>query len=171
MSGVVNLASDATLPSSSVPFLKRLEMNGEFGMGGRFTDPSTRHSIDAFSQRAREDKVPKDQPDPPAVVSNLKGHGTIKDGVARFSNLSFTVPGASARLSGTFNLLNERLNLTGDLQMEKDISHATTGIKAVLLEPVAPLFKKKNKTSVMGIQVTGTIQHPDVGPILVSKVK
>jgi hypothetical protein len=41
------------------------------------------------------------------VLSNLKGHVLLKGGTARFSNLSFSVPGAVAQLHGPYDLISE----------------------------------------------------------------
>jgi hypothetical protein len=45
--------------------------------------------------------------------------------------------------------------MLGDVKMESDISHATTGFKSLLLKPLAPFFKKKNAGAVVPIAVTG----------------
>jgi len=172
MDGIITIKANALLPSSQEPFLKRLRMEGDFNInGGRFTKPETRQKVDAFSERTRMEKPPKDDPNPPPVIGEAKGHAVVKDGVATFTTLSFTIPGATAQLSGTFNLIDQTIHLTGDLQTQTDISHTTTGIKAVLLKPLVPFFKKKNKTSVMPIQVTGTWRHVQVGARLVPKDK
>lgn len=172
MNGTITLKATAALPSNDQPFLKRLRMDGDFGIGGgKFTKPETRHNVDAFSERASEKKPPKDDPNPPPVISDVKGHAVVKNGVATFTGLSFSVPGATAMLNGTFNLTNTRIQLAGNLHMDQDVSHATTGFKSVLLKPFIPLFKKKNKTSVMPIQISGTFDHPVIGPDLMAKLK
>lgn len=171
MSGIVTLAAKAVLPSSKEPFIKRLRMEADFGIGGgRFTKPDMRYKVDAFSERASEEKPPKDDPNPPPVISNIKGHVILTNGIAKFTNLSFSVPGAAAVMNGTFSLLDKRINLVGDMHMENDVSHATTGMKSILLKPFIPFFKKKNKTSTIPMQVTGTYDHAVIGPRLMPKI-
>ena len=54
-------------------------------------------------------KTEKDEDDPETALSDLKGHVRLRDGTARFSNLSFSVPGALAQMQGTYNLLTQKL--------------------------------------------------------------
>jgi len=41
-------------------------------------------------------------------------------GTARFSNLSFSVPGALAQMQGTYNLITEKIDLHGTLKTESE---------------------------------------------------
>ena len=65
------------------------------------------------------------------------------------------MPGAGVELSGTFNLLDLTVNLTGDLRMQTDISHTAAGFKSVLMKPLIPFFKKNKAGAVIPIAVTG----------------
>ena len=140
-------------------FLKRLTLNGGFVLPReRVTDPAKESTLTTFSERAQGGKPPKDNPDPPpdqAVLSSLVGQVTIRDGVVSTDRLTFAMPGASAELKGTYDLRNGAVHLLGDLTMESDISHATTGFKSVLLKPLAPFFHKKHAGAVVPIAVTG----------------
>ena len=49
--------------------------------------------------------------------------------------------------------------MTGDLRMQTDISHVTTGFKSFVLKPLAPFFKKKDAGAVVPIAVTGSPQN------------
>src|SRR6185437_13607786 len=85
---------------------------------------------DDLSATARGDKKTaqeqKQNPSTPQenVISDLRGHVSLRDGVARFSNLSFKVPGADARLNGTYNLLTEAVDFHGTLKMDTKFSKA-----------------------------------------------
>jgi hypothetical protein len=46
--------------------------------------------------------------------------------------------------------------MLGDLHMQTDISHVTTGFKSFLLKPLAPFFKKKGAGAVVPIAITGS---------------
>jgi hypothetical protein len=87
----------------------------------------------------------------------------LRNGVAQFTNLAFATPGADADGLGNFNLLNKRVDVTGTLRMDTDLSHATTGVKSILLKPVDPLFKKKDQGTVAPVHLSGTYDHPIVG--------
>jgi hypothetical protein len=64
---------------------------------------------------------------------------------------------------GTYNLLNEKIDLHGRMRVDTKISKTTTGMKALLLKAIDPIFKKKNKGEVVPIHMTGTYQHPQYG--------
>jgi hypothetical protein len=66
------------------------------------------------------------------------------------------MPGVAVDLSGSFNLRDSTVNLTGNLRMDSDISHTTTGFKSVLMKPLIPFFKKKDAGAVIPIAITGS---------------
>ena len=145
-----------------IAFLKRLTMDGGFILPkDRVTDPAKENSLTNFSERAQGLKQPKDDPDPAeadpssAVLSSLVGLVRIRDGIVSTDRLTFTLPGASADLKGTYDLHNGNVHLLGDLKMDSDISHVTTGFKSALLKPLAPFFHKKHAGAVVPIAVTG----------------
>jgi hypothetical protein len=87
----------------------------------------------------------------------------VRDGVATFSHLSFDVPGASAKLKGTYSLLNQQINMSGVVLIDAQLSKTTTGAKSFLLKIVQPLTRKKKSTgtgSVVALKVTGTYSNP-----------
>src|SRR6266849_688880 len=104
MSGPVSLKARAEIPPGKEPFLDRVRLQGAFGIDqGSFSKPEKQNEVNKLSAGARgEDEEDKD--DPETVLSDLKGQVTLEGGVARFSDLSFSVPGAEARLHGTYNI-------------------------------------------------------------------
>jgi hypothetical protein len=143
------------------PFLKRLTTDGSFVLPReRVIDPRKENTLTNFSERAQGLRPPKDDPDPAqadpaAVLSSLEGRVKVRDGVVSTERLMFTLPGASADLKGTYDLRNGYVHMLGDLKMDSDISHVTTGFKSVLLKPLAPFFKKKHAGALVPIGVTG----------------
>jgi hypothetical protein len=79
----------------------------------------------------------------------------ITKGVVHGSRLVFAVPGASIEASGTFDLKSEKVDMAGDLRMNADLPHVTTGFKSFLLKPLAPLFRKKHAGAVVPVRLTG----------------
>lgn len=168
MMGLITFRAKATVPPEQRKFLEKLELSGDFGVGGsRFTTPSTQHNLEVLSERARGDK--HDDADPEHVISDLKGHVVVRNGVARFSNLSFAVPGARAELDGTFNLLNERIDLHGKLAMLAELSQASKGFKSFLLKALDPFYKKKTVGAVVPVSITGTYSRPVYAVIIAGK--
>lgn len=166
MTGTVNLNADAAFMAGPEPFLERLQLKGQAAVTGlRFVDAKKQESMDAFSARVRKGpgEDPKAAGDPATVTLTARSETHFDHGMAYFPDIQAYLPGATARLSGTLNLLNTKVHLAGRVALEKGISHAATGWKAVMLKPLSPFFKKKNAGAVVPIGVTGTAGNPKVG--------
>jgi hypothetical protein len=153
-------------------FLDRLTMKGVFEIPSeRLTSSATEKSLSAFSERARgtsgddASSVGEEQD----VVSSLVGAVTITKGVAHASQLVFEVPGASIEANGSFDLRKEKVDMLGDLRMQMDLSHVTTGFKSFLLKPLAPFFRKKKAGAVVPIRITGGPGSYKVGQNIVPR--
>jgi hypothetical protein len=166
MSGLVSFNARVSLPPGQKQFLKKVELQGDFGIdAGSFTKSDTQQGVNSISQGALGDKNHEadDGSDPRNVLSNLKGHVSLKNGIATFSNLSFGVPGALAQMQGTYNLISERIDLHGTLKTEAEISKTTHGIKALMLKVLDPFFKNKPTGYLAPVKITGTYDHPTFG--------
>jgi AsmA-like protein len=169
MSGFTSFHAKVSIPPGARPFLEKVELQGDFGVSaGSFTNSSTQQGVNHLSEGALFDEKgrrepEKNEPDPETVLSNLKGHVVLKDGTAKFFNLSFGVPGASAQMQGTYNLISEKINLHGTLKTESQPSKTTSGVKAAMLKVLSPFFKKKPAGYVLPIKITGTYDHPLFG--------
>lgn len=189
MNGATSFKAHVTILPLGRPFLKELVIRGDFGVDqAAFRKPSRQEQVDELSERARGEKKGKDKgkdqskepdkqeskndsnakadpagDDPENIVMNLRGHLELRDGVAKFSELTFDVPGASARMNGTYNLENEQIDFHGALKTEAEISQDTTGIKSALLKPLNPLFKKKKAGADIPVKMTGTYHDPKFG--------
>jgi AsmA-like C-terminal region len=161
MSGTVNLRARAELPSGKQTFLEKLKVAGTFGIGrGEFSEPSTQEGLNKLSAGAQGEKDPAD---PATVLTDLAGHVKLSNGVASFSDLSFGVPGATARMQGTYSLLNYKIDMHGQMQVDTKISNTTNGAKALLLKMMDPFFKKRKKGEILPVRISGTYQHPSFG--------
>jgi hypothetical protein len=167
MSGAVTFQSHAEIPSGPQGFLKKLKLQGSFGVaGGTFSASSTQQDVDKLSAGARgesKDKKEEAREDPETVLSDLKGQVNLLAGTAHLSDLSFTVPGAHARVQGTYNLINYKIDLHGQMRVDSNISDTTTGTKSFLLKMMNPFFKKKPKGEVVPVKISGTYNHPTFG--------
>jgi AsmA-like C-terminal region len=172
MVGSVGLHTDFTLPPGEADVIQRLRLAGEFGVGSaRFTDPDVEKKLAGMSLRARgldpEEKAEN-------VVSDLSGKFRLRDSVLSFSNLSFTIPGATVQLQCWYGLKSEALSFDGTLRLQATLSQAAGGgLKSVFLKLIDPLFRKKDAGAVVPIRVAGTRQQPkfglDVGRVLKRK--
>ncbi len=169
LDGRTNFRAHAVLHAFGEKFLKETELRGEFEIDdGRFTNPQRQAGLEELSARAQPHKPNGKYPE---VTSEFHGDVLLKDGIARFTKLSMSVPAAAAQMNGMYNLLNDKIDFHGTLRTQSEISKQTRGIKAVLLKPLDPLFKKKKTGAVVPVQMTGTYDKPQFGIILASKGK
>lgn len=169
MSGVTSFRAHVTVPPEGKPFLKEVTLDGDFGIaGGHFETPATQAKADDLSAAARGDKKARQAQQKTAnipqenVISDLRGHVALRNGVATFTDLSFKVPGADARLHGTYNLLSEAVNFHGTLKMDAKFSKTASGIKSVFAKLIDPFVNKK-QGSVVPVVMNGTYGHPHFG--------
>ncbi len=160
MSGATAMKADVEISPGKDPFLKRVHLRGSFGVEqGKFTKAVTQSDVDQLSAGARG----KNKDDPPNVLTDLSGQVALNDGTAAFSELRFAAPGVKARLHGTYNIINYRIDLHGPMRVDTRISHTTNGMKSFLLKLIDPIFKKKHKGEVVPVHIAGTYQHPQFG--------
>jgi hypothetical protein len=160
MTGGVWVHARFNLPPGSPGFLKKLSLEGDFGIGGgRLTNAQAQVPINRLSESARGETRKQEAEDPQTVLSNLKGHVSVKNGIATLSNVSFTAPGTAAQIRGTYNLLDNTINIQGILHTTGKLSDTTSGFKAFVLKGISPLLKKKSVTLVP-FTITGSSAHP-----------
>ena len=166
MSGIVSFNAKASVPPGRMPFLEKVELQGDFGIdAGSFTKSDTQQGVNSLSWGAlgEKNKREDDGNDPRNVLSDLKGHVLLRNGVATFSNLSFGVPGALAQMRGTYDLISEKIDLHGTLKTEAEVSKTTHGIKSLMLKVLDPFFKNKSNGYQAPVKITGTYDHPSFG--------
>jgi hypothetical protein len=159
MSGAVSLRARATVPPGPEPFLRKVELLSDFGVEAGSFKTATQQNVNQLSAASRGES----DENPATVLSDLKGHVVLREGIATFSNLSFGVPGASAEMYGTYSLLTQGIDLHGTLKMDSDLSKMEHGVKSLLLKAMDPLFKKKTGGSVVPFKITGTYRQPVFG--------
>jgi hypothetical protein len=160
MTGSVSLHAKVKVPPGPLGFLKKLELEGDFGIGNeRFTNAEVQVPLNRLSESARGENRKQEAEDPETALSNLKGHVSVKNGIATLSNVSFSAPGTLAQIRGTYNLLDKTVNLQGVLHTNGKLSDTTSGFKALVLKAVGPFLKKKTVT-IVPFTVTGTSMQP-----------
>lgn len=160
MSGAVIVNAKAEIPSGREPFLEKVKLRGTFGIDdGSFSKPETQKNVNELSAGARGEN----KEDPETVLTDLKGRVVLDGGIARFSEISFGIPGATAQMHGTYIIINHRIDLHGMMRVDTRISKTTTGMKALFLKIMDPFFKKKKKGEVVPVHIGGTYEHPEFG--------
>ncbi len=160
MTGSVTLYARVKVPPGPLGFLKKLDLEGDFGVGNeRFTNAEVQVPLNRLTESAHGKNKKQEAEDPETVLSNLKGHVSVKNGIATLSDVSFTAPGTLAEIRGTYNLLDKTVNLQGVLHTNGKLSDAASGFKALVLKAVVPFLKKKTVT-IVPFTVTGTSMKP-----------
>jgi hypothetical protein len=161
LTGAMHFRAQVTVPPGKQSFIERVSLRGDFGIdAASFVRATTQHEVDNLSLVGEGQK---ENDNPANTVENLKGHVVLNHSIATISDLSFSVPGAQARLHGTYGLLTQNIDLHGSLQLDHKLSKGTKGMKSVLLKSVEPLLKKKKAGEIVPIKVGGTLSHPSYG--------
>jgi hypothetical protein len=155
LSGPVALDADVLWPPGPRDFVEKIRLNVVFGIeNSRFRSQKTQNAIDRISRGEEAG----------ATLSDLRGRVAFRDGVARFRGVTFDVPGASAKIEGTYGLVDHRVNLHGVLHTTGSLSDAATGFKAFLLKALSPFIgKKKDDVKIVPFKITGTFKDAKVG--------
>lgn len=164
MAGKISFRAAVEYSAGPGPFLRRVQLQGNVALATmHFVTPEEKQKMDSFSQRVSKDAPHDAKDDPPAVTADAQSDTRFDNGMAYFPDIRFQMPGAKARLHGTFNLLDTRVHLTGMAALQRSLPHAVTGWKAVMLKPLAPFFRHKRAGAVVPIAVTGTAAQPRIG--------
>lgn len=167
ITGPVSFQTKILLPAEHRPFKERVQLTGNFVIDpAKFTSPTSQAGIDQLSERAngKKDKgKDRDADDDAAgfdrVRTRLDGQVALRNGVATFSRISFSVPAAHGDMNGTYSIVNKRVNLRGKMRMNATVSQATTGAKSFFLKVLDPFYKKKHAGAEIPITMTGVYGH------------
>ncbi len=158
MTGALTVSTSFVLPPGDRDVIQKLRLEGTFAVkAARFTKATVQEKVDAFSTKARG--VRDETPD--AVVSNFNGRFTMRDGVIRFSNVAFSMPGTRVSLTGHYVMASEALDFRGTVRLDARLSAMTTGFKSFLVRLIDGLFRHEDMT-VIPITIGGTADAPKV---------
>lgn len=160
--GTARLQAKLVIPPEKKKVIDKLQLRGEFVLSqAKFTDASVQTKLTGLSRRGRG----MDQDDPMGdVLSNLRGRFAVENAAARFSSLTFSVPGAAVELAGRYGLRDETLNFRGRLKMQATLSEvAGGGVKGFFLKAFDPFFRKPGAGMVLPIKIEGTRKNPKFG--------
>jgi AsmA-like C-terminal region len=164
--GISSFRAHVIIPPGKRPFIEKVQLIGDFGIeGGQFAKASRQKDIDTLSDKARGRKPDEqlEDEDPERVISDVAGHVELRDATATFVNSSFTIPGASAQMHGTYNLQSEAIDLHGTLKTDAEVSKMSSGLKSALLKPFDVFFKRKHAGAVVPVHLIGTYRDPQPG--------
>jgi hypothetical protein len=167
LTGAIKIKGKLVVPPSHAKALEKIILDGEFGLeDARWSSQEVREKLQALSRRA--EGKPADE-DAGSAVSDLSGTFHVENGIVKFSNLTFSVPGAVIDLTGTYQLAGGALDFNGHLRLEAKLSQTVTGAKSFFLKAVDPFFKKEGAGAVVPISITGTREQATIGVTIFHK--
>jgi hypothetical protein len=161
MTGALKLKTTFDLPPGDRDVVEKLRLDGVFTIvDARFTSSEVQAKINDLSRRTRGR-----HPDHNAgsVSSHFAGTFQLRDGWLAIPHVTFDIPGAAVRLTGTYGLVTERIDFAGTVFTDAQISEMTTGLKSFLLKPVDLFFNKEGGGSAIPIKITGSRGQPAFG--------
>jgi hypothetical protein len=93
----------------------------------------------------------------------MEGDFQMAGGVITLPALTYTVPGATIQLKGTYGVEGGALNFLGNAKMDATVSQMVGGWKGLLLTPLDPYFKKNGAGTEIPIHIRGTREQPEFG--------
>jgi hypothetical protein len=165
--GIARLKTTLEIPPGPGDIADRVRLHGQLRIHSvRFMAPLVNQKIQALSQKGlgKHHEAGSDQ------LSNLQAQFDLRNALFTFQTVTFAVPGAAIKLSGTFALHTQTVNFEGTLRLQAPISQIVTGKKSFLLIPFDPFLRRGKAGTVLPIKVTGTADHPtfqlEVGRLL-----
>ena len=163
LTGRVDLVTRMVLPAGPDDVVERLQLDGAFQLAqARFTNVDVQRRITTLSRRGRG-KETDEGAERERVVSNLRGRFTLKDGLLKFSELTFAVPGSIVQLRGAYNLRSQVMDFRGELLTDATLSDMTSGVKSLLARLAQPFFRRKGGGSRLPIKISGPRAKPEFG--------
>ena len=160
--GAARLKARLVVPPEKKRVIDKLQLRGEFVLSrAMFTDAGVQTKLIGLSRRGQGMNDGEAMGD---VLSNLRGRFVVENAAARFSSLTFSVPGAAVQLAGRYGLRDEQIDFRGKLRMQATLSQvAGGGIKGFFLKAFDPFFKKPNVGMELPIKIAGTRKNPKFG--------
>jgi hypothetical protein len=167
LTGPAKLKGKVVIPQGNEKVLERMVLDAQIGVEeATWTSAAVRQKLESLSRHA--EGKPSDE-EAGSAVSNLFGRFHLENGVVNFSSVSFSVPGASIDLAGTYKVVSGEIDMKGHLKLEAKLSQMTTGAKSFFLKVLDPFFKKDGAGTEIPITVTGTRENPVIGVTVLHK--
>lgn len=166
LTGDVNFGSKIIIPPGKQDVIDKLQLDGQFALlSARFASRKVQERLLTLSNRASGISSSEEDAGqgPNMVASDFRGRFQLKNGTARFSRLSFKVPGALISLAGTYGLQSGKIDMHGTFRMDATLSQTQSGMKQLLLMPFNKLFEKNGAGFEAPLDITGTKDHPTIG--------
>jgi AsmA-like C-terminal region len=164
MSGTLNMKAKVKIPPGKQSVTQKIDVGGNFLLTSiHFSNPDVEDKVDMLSLRA-QGKPGEAHPGAPDVHSRMRGTFDLSSGRMVFSDLDYSLPGASVELAGQYTLDGKKFDFTGKVRTTAKLSQMTSSWwKSLMLKPVDPFFHKHGAGAEIPIKITGTNTAPKFG--------
>ena len=161
LTGAMTMKAALHIPPGPAPVHERLTLNGTFNLDqARFTSTRIQDGITQLSLRGQGRPKDVKSADPDATRSNMQGNFKLAAGVVTLPSLTYTVPGATIQLKGTYGVEGGALAFDGAAKLDATVSQMVGGVVGVLLKPADHYFKKDGAGTEVPIHISGTREDP-----------
>jgi len=164
LTGAVTMKAALHIPPGPAPVHERLNLKGVFSLdNAHFTSTKIQDGITQLSLRGQGKPKEVKSADPDATRSNMQGDFQLAAGVVTLPSLTYTVPGATIQLKGTYAVEGGALAFDGTAKLDATVSQMVGGVFGALLKPADRYFKKDGAGTEIPIHISGTREDPAFG--------
>jgi AsmA-like protein len=164
LTGALTMKTTLHIPPGEAPVHERLALKGAFNLDqARFTSTKIQDSLTQLSLRGQGRPGEVKNADTSAVRSAMLGDFQMARGVITLPALTYTVPGATIVLKGTYGVEGGALDFTGSAKLDATVSQMVGGMLGALLKPADRYFKKDGAGTEVPIRISGTREDPKFG--------
>jgi hypothetical protein len=156
MRAIVDMRGRFVIPAGPPDFLTKLRVNGDFRLAHAFfTNPKSQTPLDRLSASAEGEPKKQQRDNPQTMTASAHGSVTAANGVADLRNVLFAFPGIQGHLAGTFTLRGKQVQLHGVFKTQGKLSDTSSGLKALLLKMIGPLWPKSGTEKSIPFTISG----------------
>ncbi len=164
MTGRISTKTKLQIRPGKESVSQKLSLQGTFTLQSiHFTNPKVQDKVDMLSLRAQGEPK-KAKPGAQDVNSQMKGTFQMSGGILRFSDLSYSLPGARVNLAGVYSLDGQQFDFYGKVLTQASLSHLVDSpVASLLLKAISPFFKRKGGGAEIPVSISGTKSEPKFG--------
>jgi hypothetical protein len=161
LTGSLTMKAALHIPPGAEPVHKRLTLKGVFNLDQvHFASEKIQGRITDLSLRGQGLPHEVKGADPNMVHSTMQGDFQMAAAVITLPALTYTVPGATIQLKGTYGVEGGALDFAGTAKLNATVSQMVGGVLGALLKPADRIFKKDGAGTEVPIRISGTREDP-----------
>ncbi len=164
MTGIISSKTKLHIRPGKERVVEKLSLKGNFTLQRiHFTNPKVQDKVDMMSLRA-QGKPKEARPGAADVSTHMNGTFSLGEGMMRFSNLAYVLPGARVNLDGIYSLDGQEFDFHGKVQTDVALSQMVDSKwLSALLKVASPFFSKKGGGAEIPVRISGTKSEPKFG--------